>query len=341
MPAGLRWSVQRWLSNQAGNAVTFAGACSRLVGQDGSHLVDELAPGTGIAGQQIWRVADQLGMALPLLGMARGSGRRPTDDDDEGAERAAYQPIVTAQRDHFSRICTDARDAFQDVVDLVLIHNERPVSGRQPRTTLNRLIAMLSVAAWERFIADIGKLSRARQDKPFQGPGIAYGSGAYLGKCPRDSQIPTAVKVLGGASGGALPGSWQIRVPSSGSGKRLSFAPACRGLDSDLVEITDWWVTIRNGIAHRGLPQVPEWLIVTDAEQQAGRTINTTTARFAMTLFLQLVDQSIRALAESAKLEKPGELWLPSDWLSGQLRAARGVNAPAELLLWDGPSLTV
>jgi hypothetical protein len=243
-------------------------------------------------------------------------------------------PISADQRDKFSRICADTKAAFQDVFDLVLIHNERIVRGRQPRATLNGPIAMFSVAAWERFIADVGELSQARHGKTFQAPGKVLGRGAYLG--PGKNGAP-AVKILSAASAGTIPADWRIRLPQSGQGKRLSFGTARRGLDPDLVDITDWWITMRNGIAHRSLPRVLEWLYTDPKVQEPA--INTTLARIALTLFLQLADQSIRALTDAAQFEGPDELWLPGDWLAGKLRPVRGVKSPSQLTLWVGPSL--
>ncbi len=249
-----------------------------------------------------------------------------------------YLPIVAAQRHQFASVCSDARDAFRDVFDLVLIHNEQQVSRNQPRTTLNSAIAMFSVAAWERFVSHVGQITDATHTHPFEGPGLVQSRGAYLGS---DKHGTPAVKILNGASAGTIPANWRIRLPHSGSGKRLSFEPACTGLDPRLIEVANWWIGIRNGVAHRTLPAVLNWVYVSNAGDWEGGTINTTLARFALTLFLQLVDQSIRTIADSVGLSDPRDLWLPEDWLSGQLRPTRGIRTPAQLQLWEGASLTV
>lgn len=135
--------------------------------------------------------------------------------------------MTADQRESLASICAYTRESFLAVFDLVLIHNEQQVSGPQPRTTLNWVIAMLSVRAWERFVADVSHLAESG------------------------------------------------------------------------------------------------------------------TARFALTLFLQFVDQSIRALAANGELEQSEELRLPEDWLSGRLHPIRGVTDPDQLALWRGPSLAV
>ncbi len=49
--------------------------------------------------------------------------------------------LTGEHREAFARIVDDTRQGFAEVIDLILIHNERKVSGPQPRTTLNPLIA--------------------------------------------------------------------------------------------------------------------------------------------------------------------------------------------------------
>lgn len=36
----------------------------------------------------------------------------------------------------------------------MIVHNELPVDGPQPRVSLNRAIVIAAVSAWERFIVD-------------------------------------------------------------------------------------------------------------------------------------------------------------------------------------------
>ena len=119
--------------------------------------------------------------------------------------------------------------------------------------------------------------------------------------------MSTAVSALTRASSGALPEGWRVRLPTSGRGRSVSFGQCETGLNEDLTNLTDWWVATRNGSAHRSYPQIEQWTVQTDAAD--GRTINTTTARFAFTLFLQLIDQTIRVLCETAEFSEPEQLW--------------------------------
>lgn len=244
--------------------------------------------------------------------------------------------IGAGQRAAFAEICADTRQGFAEVIDLLLIHNEKRVSGLQPRTTLNRLIPMLSVAAWERLVSDIGAL--ARSEVPDEvAPGMSDSRGFNkIGK-GKDGGASAAVSTLAAASGGTLPENWRIRLVTSGRGKQLSFSEPEIGLGDEMVEVVDWWIDVRHKIAHRGLPQLMAWVVRTDAKD--GQTVNTTTARSAFTLFLQLADQTIREIATSAEFDDPSELWLPRDWLTGQIEQWRGVTDPEHLRLWTGRSL--
>lgn len=105
----------------------------------------------------------------------------------EVARRAATKPevlrvsraqkITASHREAFALAANYTRAGLQDAIDLILIHNEVSVRGDQPRTTLNPLIAMLSVAAWERFVADIAAIARLEPvgDPPI--PGMSNSSG--------------------------------------------------------------------------------------------------------------------------------------------------------------------
>ncbi len=50
------------------------------------------------------------------------------------------------------RSAANARDAS----DLILIHNEKKISGDQPRIVLDPLTVLLPVSTWERLIFDLG-----------------------------------------------------------------------------------------------------------------------------------------------------------------------------------------
>lgn len=196
---------------------------------------------------------------------------------------------------------------------------------------------MYSVSVWERFIADIQELAKSTETNPFGGAGHGYGQGAYLG--PRKGGEGFGAKVLSSASNHDLLRSWSIRIPSSGQGKRLSFCPPVDGRDPDLADVVDWCIELRNKAIHREWPTRIQWALTTDAKDSHGKTFNTTIARIALTVFLQIIDQSLRGLCRSAEIYQPDQLYLPDEWLSGQLGTTRGVTDPAQLELWRGRHL--
>jgi len=250
--------------------------------------------------------------------------------------------INAAQRDTFADICEDTRRGFTCIIDLLLIHNEKRVSGLQPRATLNQLIAMQSVSTWERLVSDVGGLARREQrDGRPALPGVVDSRGFSRLSNDTNGGSSTAVSTLSAASGRMIPDCWQIRIPTNGRGKELSFGRTTTGLDPQLAELVDWWVDVRNGVAHRSMPQLAKWIWVTDAYAKDGHTINTTSARAAFTLFLQLSDQAIRALVEAAEFSNPNQLLLPEDWLAGNIQPQRGVTDPEQLRLWRGRSLAI
>ncbi|QDQ97120.1 hypothetical protein [Tomitella fengzijianii] len=110
-------------------------------------------------------------------------------------------------------------------------------------------------------------------------------------------------------------------------------------MTDELVNLVSFWIKVRNSVSHQAFPQLRDWKVQTDASD--GKTINTTTARMAFTLFLQLADQTIQAVCRTAGFENPEELWLPQDWLSGTVSPGRGVTDPDERVLWRGRSLAL
>lgn len=231
--------------------------------------------------------------------------------------------LTPGRRPEFAAACAEARAGFQDVVNLAVVadgleHREEP----DPRTTLNRLIAFLSVRTWERFVRDVRAVSGGSRDGGGDRPADRLG-------CLRAGP---AAGVLAAASGGLLPAAWRVAFPHSGTGTTLTFGPArLTGTDDDLCAAVDWWVNARHGLPHRRLPRDNAWPVPTDAYDSGGRDVGPTTARFALTLFLQLTDQSIRVLADAAGMARADELWLPGHWLAG--RASEEAHAPS---LWEG-----
>lgn len=232
--------------------------------------------------------------------------------------------LTPGQRPEFATACEQARSGFGEAVDLVLVADEVTArSGPDPRVaTLNRLVAFRAVLSWERFVRDLGALSG-------EAPRVEGDAGHLACLRPIGRERGGAHRVLAAASGGLLPDAWRIRFPAPGTDAALSFAPVT-GSSEDLAAAVDWWVRTRHGVAHRWLPRDLAWPFRTDAHGSDGRSVHARTARFAFTLFLQLVDQSIRVIAQEAGMARQQDLWLPEHWLRGEGSPESGER------LWEG-----
>ena len=249
-------------------------------------------------------------------------------DMGNNAAVAVHGALKTSDRASFAELCSFTKAQFSDAIDLVLIHNERDVSGNQPRRALNPWTVVLAVAGWERFVVDVSALASEKWMKP-----------GFHTKIDRIAYLDSAVNILGPASGGSLPGMWEVRAFSSWRGKSpqgaktLTIEGSVR--DSELAEDVGSWINLRNKVAHNCLPQDanPYWW--SDA---ASHTIQSGQARAALAELLQLTDQAILAIATAAGFSSIDRLRFPREWFAAELpEGARGVTEPGAL--WGGHSL--
>lgn len=219
-------------------------------------------------------------------------------------------------------IAGDARAGLSSAIDLILIHNERNVRGNQPRAALNPLVLLLSVAAWERFIADVRLLAEGG----FRGLGTGRSS-------PGRAKFSTgdAVDVLSALTSGRLPDEFEVKVFDGWVGKTPNRPRTKRGLE--IGEYVDDAINHRNGIAHRSLPGAyADALWTSDASTH---TVQAGWARGVAGTFVQLVDQSIVAIGREAGFSDFPRL--PREWFAQDARELRGLKAPGAL--WGGHSL--
>lgn len=264
-----------------------------------------------------------------------------------------FQPLSADQRAEFIDACATAREGFEDAINLVRIHNERHDTGpTAPLGTLNRLTAMLSVRAWESLIREIRTLC-AEDPTPEQLESLRRFGG--FARFKHETQH-NALRVLHDAGAVDLPDCWRIWVPSTGQGRTVRFGQRAHGITGEagdeLCRQVNWWVEVRNGVAHNNpsiLAPGTDWEVAsltrnTNREPgepywQPAKTINTTTARFSLALFLQLADQSIRALARAAGFDRQDELMLPTAWLDGYACEQVPTTDTPDLLLGFSKSL--
>jgi hypothetical protein len=57
--------------------------------------------------------------------------------------------------ERFAKVCKATRSNVRTALDLIFIHAEKEVRGRQPRASLNPLTILSAAAAYERFFNDL------------------------------------------------------------------------------------------------------------------------------------------------------------------------------------------
>ncbi len=249
----------------------------------------------------------------------------------------AFRPFEPADQPALLHVCTAARFALRDTVDLLLLHNEKPVSGKQPRSTLNPLVVLLAVATWERLITDV---TYVQTYGSYPGPGTepSLSGASYLTR-GRQTSLP----LLTAATDGALPDAWRIKVPYGAAGKRLHSFVEHDGYEPELHTLIDGHTRMRNGVAHLVTPQIaqshPEDWLFTDAK--FGDTVNTSTARMVAATMLQLVDQTVLHLLRTAQVA-PARIDAtrpPAHWFTDDRDGDDGSRSYQPGCLWGGAVL--
>ena len=245
-----------------------------------------------------------------------------------------YRALTQTDRPAFAEACAHARAGFSDAIDLLLIHNEREVRGNQPRTALNPLTVLLSVAAWERFVVDLKAICLGR----FTGAGKYDEYERRWHGANKGAKGATALVVLGAASGGRLPDQWSVRTFSGWRGKTPTGSYQLSGANQRVLtgEI-DTWINLRNKVAHWCLPQDDQATAGWESDADTA-TIQSGEARITLSLFVQLVDQAIVAISDASGLSEAGRLRLPAEWFAATPPAGfRRLETPG--VLWDGQPL--
>lgn len=236
------------------------------------------------------------------------------------------------------RACLGARGALGDAVDLILIHNERPGGGDQPRAVLNPLVVMLAVSAWERLIYEVGTAI-----------GYSLAERETVGRLGWWGRPAPAADILARAtarndSDFRLPGALVLTFFDSAVGKRLGSRvelEASKQYNAISGRLNDF-VELRNGVAHRVLPDrmaAPDYQgMVSDA--WSGRTVNTGIARCVLATYIQLLDQAIACLlvAEDIEGRDASRYRLPAWWFTDD-QERDGARSAEPGCLWGGMRL--
>lgn len=104
-------------------------------------------------------------------------------------------------------------------------------------------------------------------------------------------------------------------------GKRPTKGKTVRGSHRDLADAVDGWVGLRHAVAHRAFVQHSHPASVWNSDADTD-TVQAGSARRALSLFLQLVDQAISAVGDEAYSQVAGvdveALRLPDLWFAAE-----------------------
>jgi hypothetical protein len=288
-------------------------------------------------------------------------------------------PSAGHGQDRFGRVAGAARDNISAAADLVIVHNETSVRGRQPRAALNRAIVVAAVGAWDRFVSDACSAFEGNGDDDFWGPGSERSSPGLLYARAADRRLTRS----GAVEYPFLP-RLRARAATNWSGVRMLAMETLNGAEpgerSGLTfsQHLNQWVRLRHALAHGSIryelrragdpaewnpnddvgdPYRSQWhgrlrLWESDAvgnsqlpEQQrlAGATVQSGCARGCLALVIQAVDWLITDIAQTAgRGWDAEELRLPAAWFGRELPDLfRGVTADGyrHWSLRGGPAL--
>jgi hypothetical protein len=244
--------------------------------------------------------------------------------------------VLASDRHTVESACETAAGALWDAVDLLLIHNEGPTGAEAPRGVLSPLTVMLAVSSWERFVYE-----------------LAEPSGVILKQRETVGRFHSAktLKILCAASNNTLPNAFSVTVYDAPRGRFLRKRDHLRASDDTQAFFTEFehYVYLRNGVAHRVVPQqIEDTDLRSDAShadggdgEMAGLTINTSIARMVLAAYVQLVDQAIVHVCRAQGIENDQllQLRLPSYWFTDDRDSKNSHRTWQPGCLWGGTVL--
>lgn len=281
--------------------------------------------------------------------------------------------------ERFRRAADAARDNLSVAVDLVIVHNEKPVRGRQPRAALNRAIVVAAIAAWDRFVSDTCSAFEGNGNDDPWGSGSEKSNPGQLYARAVNRRLARC-----GAVESPFLSRLRARAATNWSGVRMLAIETLDGVEpgerSGLTfsQHLNQWIRLRHALAHGSIryeirraddpaawdpkddigdPYRSQWhgryrLWESDAtgesqlaEQQRliGATVQSGCARGCLALVIQAVDWLITDIAQAAgRGWDTEELRLPAEWFERELPPLfRGVTPDGyqHWCLWGGPTL--
>jgi hypothetical protein len=282
----------------------------------------------------------------------------------------------TVVNGRFGLVAAAARENLGAAIDMILIHNEKEVRGRQPRASLNRAIVVTAIGAWDRFVADTRHAFTSTD--PRWGSGLDPSNFGDL-YAQRSAELLTA-------AGATEPFFWQrlcLVAATNWSGVRMRCMETLTGDQpgqrSGLTfsQHLNQWVTVRNALAHGSIRELlrqvnappkrtdPRILAAytsasgkryrlweSDAvgtasrhgeDRLRGATIQSGCARGCLALVIQVIDWLIVDICcAHGRAWDAEDLRLPASWFQRRLPSPFRSATPdghAHWTLWGGPKL--
>jgi hypothetical protein len=318
-------------------------------------------------------------LVVPWMAFATASTgvTREAGQPRNGVETLAHKPQIglsclamshsgpalgNLSAERFAKVCKATRWNVRTALDLIFIHAEKEVRGRQPRASLNPLTVLSAAAAYERFFTDLyaaAKDPASVNDQDRWEPGR---SKTEIRSHWNPDTLATElqnVKAVGNLTGywsawmadgwfGASPTDWTFRKYSEEPG---AFHQALQDVHN-----------ARNGAAHFILPKVAdrskigyepvpvedglfpaklrkrekhEWAYGWDSDAKSD-TVQSGFARGATAFIIQLIDSSVVAVADHGGWSA-GKHRLPAGWFAAEVPGSDSRYAGAQF--WGGHAL--
>ena len=255
-------------------------------------------------------------------------------------------PRIPLTWDALAAVAEEARRNLEGALDIILVHAEQYVSGRQPRVALNPAIVVTAVGAWERLVADligavtVGQSGAAYQPGLYEAkegahhPGVCGRRLRNLGIATRDVEAEWEAEVAFGYRG-CSPKEWTRLT----LGQDISHEEGRRVWNPEAVDAqVEAAIMVRNGGAHRVVEQVTSTaskrglpVMRGDADRP---TLQNGYARALTALMIQVINSTLVTVAQDHGWD-PEPFRLPASWfrshqVEGAVQRARCPRRPAD-----------
>lgn len=266
-------------------------------------------------------------------------------------------PAPQTQRKRLIEVAAAAEANFQRSIDLVLIHNDGPaVKGVQPKASLNPLIVVTAVAAWERLVNDTYHALTTADNWFKVGEEQSEFWRAYSEKMGHLDNIEGLKdledhgRIVDNWKGTFAHDQWGGISPSRWGRLKGNTLGAKYGLT--IGQHLDQWILLRHAIAHNAMPQLEKrisakkWDTSVNPKSDPFRnsegekiclwgpsTVQAAPARACLLALLQVADSTLKTLADRTGAVRD-EVALPNGWFQPELPKSLARGHQGSRVLW-------